>query len=284
MNYRKLKVYTEREDLRVGPFHVKQPLPSGSLGAVSPFLLLHHSGPSVHAPGALKARLSPHPHRGFEPVTFVFNGSLHHKDSTGSEGFMSAGDVQWMTSGSGIIHSEGPSAQFAKEGGIMEIIQLWVNLPRDYKMTQPRYQDIKKENIPTWNENGFRLNLVAGTYNEHAGPAQTFSPITAMTTSFFNDAETTMDLPSGYNILVYVLDGSLQSAGERMEPFQLAVYENGTAPVQLKALSNGRALILAGEPIHEPVVSYGPFVMNYPGEIKQAILDYETGKMGVLES
>ena len=130
--------------MSVGPFQVKQPLPSPVLNQVSPFILLHHAGPSKHAPGEINARLSPHPHRGFEPVTFLFSGKIHHRDSTGSEGFLESGDVQWMTAGSGIIHSEGPSASFAKEGGEMELIQLWVNLPREKKMTKPKYQDLKK--------------------------------------------------------------------------------------------------------------------------------------------
>ena len=130
--------------MNVGPFKIKQPLPNDELQQVSPFILLHHGGPQTHAPGEIKARLSPHPHRGFEPVTFLFSGKIHHKDSTGAEGFLQTGDVQWMTAGSGIVHSEGPSVDFAKEGGDMEIIQLWVNLPRDHKMTQPKYQDIKK--------------------------------------------------------------------------------------------------------------------------------------------
>jgi redox-sensitive bicupin YhaK (pirin superfamily) len=284
MSYRNVKKYTSLQHFNVGPFKVKQPLPNDELSQVSPFILLHHGGPDHHAPGAIKARLSPHPHRGFEPVTFLFNGKIHHKDSTGSEGLLQTGDVQWMTAGSGIIHSEGPSAEFAKEGGEMEIIQLWVNLPRDQKMTKPKYQDIKKETIPVVEDNGFTLNVVAGDYKNVKGPASTFSPITAMMVYFKKDATTTIEVPSSYNAMVYVLDGSVESNGTVLERFNLGVAGPEGDSIELKAKTDGKLLFLAGEPINEPVVSYGPFVMNYPGEIKQAILDYETGKMGVLES
>lgn len=284
MKYRSLTKHTSVVHMNVGPFTVKQPLPSEQLEGLSPFILLHHGGPQTHKPGAIKARLSPHPHRGFEPVTFVFSGKLHHKDSTGSEGFLKTGDVQWMTAGSGIIHSEGPSAEFAKEGGEMEIIQLWVNLPREHKMTAPKYQDIKKEAIPVIHQNGFALSLVAGEYAGKKGPASTFSPILAMAINFSEGGEAEIAVPSSYNALVYVLDGSLEDGITKLDAFNLGVFEKDGSTIHLKAAGAGKALLLAGEPINEPVVSYGPFVMNYPGEIKQAILDYETGKMGVLEN
>jgi len=284
MKLRSAIKHTSLQHMNVGPFQVKQPLPSDELQQVSPFILLHHGGPQTHTPGVLKARLSPHPHRGFEPVTFLFSGKIHHKDSTGSEGFLQTGDVQWMTAGSGIIHSEGPSAEFAKEGGEMEIIQLWVNLPRDHKMTPPKYQDIKGETIPSIERDGFQLKLVAGEYDGYNGPAQTFTPILAMMVYFSDEGSAVINLPENFNALVYVLDGELETDGKAIAAHQMAVYRRDGSAVQLNAKAGGKALFLAGEPIAEPMVSYGPFVMNYPGEIKQAILDYETGKMGVLES
>lgn len=284
MKQRTVKKYTSLQHMKVGPFEVKQPLPNEELQQVSPFLLLHHGGPQTHAPGSMTARLSPHPHRGFEPVTFLFSGKIHHKDSTGSEGFLQTGDVQWMTAGSGIIHSEGPSAAFAKEGGDMEIIQLWVNLPREHKMTPPKYQDIKKENIPSIEENGFRLSVVAGESKGVKGPASTFTPILVLMLHFNDEGETEIEIPASYNSLVYVLDGELEVDGTLLGKYNLGVFEKDGEGVRLKAKQKGKALLLAGEPINEPVASYGPFVMNYPGEIKQAIMDYELGKMGVLES
>lgn len=284
MKFRGAKKHTSLQYMNVGPFQVKQPLPSDELQQVSPFILLHHGGPQTHAPGAIKARLSPHPHRGFEPVTFLFSGKIHHKDSTGAEGFLQAGDVQWMTAGSGIIHSEGPSEEFAKEGGEMEIIQLWVNLPREYKLTPPKYQDIKSENIPVIEQDGFRLKLVAGNYGNHEGPAQTFTPILAFMIELPSNGSTVIDIPVHFNALLYVLDGEIETSEALIANNQMAVFNHDGEGIELKANQKGKALLLAGEPITEPMASYGPFVMNYPGEIKQAILDYETGKMGVLES
>src|SRR5688572_320541 len=130
-----IKQHTEAHPIKVGPFNVKQPLPNTVMDQFSPFLLLHHAIPTTYAPGALSARLSPHPHIGFEPVTFLFSGKLHHKDSAGGEGFLDAGDAQWMTAGKGIVHSEGPAAEFVETGGEMELIQLWINLPRAHKLT-----------------------------------------------------------------------------------------------------------------------------------------------------
>jgi redox-sensitive bicupin YhaK (pirin superfamily) len=284
MSHRNVTIYTELQHFNVGPFKVKQPLPNATLNGVSPFILLHHAGPSHHAPGEIKARLSPHPHRGFEPVTFLFSGKIHHKDSTGSEGLLESGDVQWMTAGSGIIHSEGPSASFAKEGGDMELIQLWVNLPREHKLTAPKYQDIKKQAIPSFRENGFDIKLVAGEYKGRKGPASTFTPILAMMMQFEKGAGIVLNIPPTYNAMAYVLEGSVESNGKAVHELNMAVFDNSSEEIGLTATSAGKLLFLAGEPIDEPVVSYGPFVMNYPGEIKQAILDYESGKMGVLES
>ena len=286
MKYRSITKQTYANEFQMGPMKVKQPLPIAELEQVSPFILLHHAGPDTHPAGKGKARLNPHPHRGFEPVTFLFNGKMHHKDSLGNEGFLEAGDVQWMTAGSGIIHSEGPSAAFAKEGGTLELIQLWVNLPREYKMTPPKYQDIKKDTIPviTEDEGKVEIQLVAGDYKNKKGPAATFTPILAAMVHFKKGAETFFDVPQSHNALLYVLDGTIESGGQEVNALHMAVFDNSSEAISFKAKADGKLLLLAGEPIQEPLSSYGPFVMNYPGEIKQAILDYEQGKMGVLES
>jgi len=286
MNYRSVIKQTFAEEFQMGPLRVKQPLPVKELEQVSPFILLHHAGPDVHIAGKGRTRLNPHPHRGFEPVTFLFNGRLHHKDSLGNEGFLESGDVQWMTAGSGIIHSEGPSAGFAKEGGTMELIQLWVNLPRKDKMTTPRYQDIKKEAIPIVTEDAGKITMriVAGDYKDVKGPATTFTPILAATVDFGEDAYAAIQIPSSYNALLYVLEGTIESSGKEVKALHMAVFDKGGDAIELRTKTSGKLLVLAGEPIQEPMSSYGPFVMNYPGEIKQAVLDYEQGKMGVLES
>lgn len=284
MKNRTVQIYTDLQHFNVGPFKVKQPLPNSTLNGVDPFLLLHHAGPTQHAPGEIKARLGAHPHRGFEPVTFLFGGKIHHKDSTGSEGFLETGDVQWMTSGSGIIHSEGPSADFAKEGGTMELIQLWVNLPAQHKMTPPKYQDVKAASMPVVKENGFEFRVVAGEYKNAKGPASTFTAINAIMLWFDAGAETILELPPTHNALLYILEGTVNINEQPAVSNNIAVFEGDEKTVAIKAATKGRALLLTGEPINEPVASYGPFVMNYQGEIKQAMLDYQAGKMGVLEA
>jgi len=286
MKIKKVIKETYGQQFKMGPLKVRQPLPVAGLDQVSPFILLHHAGPTMHQPNDTEERLSPHPHRGFEPVTFLFSGKLHHKDSAGNEGFLKSGDVQWMTAGSGIIHSEGPSQAFSKEGGTFELIQLWVNLPREHKMTAPKYQDIKRESIPVLQKDSgkIELRLVAGEYENEKGPASTFTKILALMIYFEENAATTFSIPGGLNSLLYVLDGEVESAGTKVSKHNLAQFDTEGDAIEFKTFSKGHALLLAGEPINEPVVSYGPFVMNYPGEIKQAILDYETGKMGVLES
>ncbi|MDB5196415.1 MAG: pirin family protein, partial [Flaviaesturariibacter sp.] len=193
------------------------------------------------------------------------------------------GDVQWMTSGSGIIHSEGPSEAFAQEGGEMELIQLWVNLPRDHKLTAPKYQDIKGATMPVIEEGGFSWKVVAGEYGGTKGPATTFSPLLALMGSFKAGAEITISLADSYNVLVYILEGTIEAGNEIFDRLNLAVFKKDGEGIHLKAKSDGRLLFLAGEPLQEPMVSYGPFVMNYPGELKQAVMDYEMGKMGALE-
>jgi quercetin 2,3-dioxygenase len=284
MELNTIKAHTEVHRMNVGPFKVKQPLPNTVLDQYSPFLLLHHAGPDQYAPGEIKSRLSPHPHRGFEPVTFLISGSLHHKDSTGAEGFLNGGDVQWMTSGSGIIHSEGPTAEFAEKGGEMELIQLWVNLPRDHKMTTPKYQDIKKASMPMLHEEGFSFTLVAGDFKDQKGPASTFTPMVVMMVSFEKGAKTIIPLDENFHTMLYVLDGEIEANGVKLETYHLGLAENDGDAIELLAASAGKLLFLSGEPINEPLAAYGPFVMNYQGEIRQAVLDFESGKMGVLES
>lgn len=284
MKLRTIKQITYAQEFPMGSFRVKQPLPTHELEQVSPFILLHHAGPHTYQPGAYKARISPHPHRGFEPVTFLFSGKAHHRDSLGNEGFLESGDVQWMTAGSGIIHSEGPSEAFSKEGGVLEMIQLWINLPRAHKMTAPKYQDIPSARIPEISEEGLRIRLVAGQYKDVKGPADTFTPITAMMIHAEAGATFSMPLPAAHHALVYVLDGQLDVQGTEIDALHMGIWNEDGDAISFSVKSKAKLLLLAGEPINEPMSSYGPFVMNYPGEIRQAILDYETGKMGTLDA
>ncbi|MFI5221931.1 MAG: pirin family protein [Bacteroidia bacterium] len=270
-------------EFQMGNMRVKQPLPSHELEQVSPFILLHHAGPDTYKPGEYKSRLRPHPHRGFEPVTFIFSGKMHHRDSLGNEGFLQTGDVQWMTAGSGVIHSEGPSEKFSEEGGTIEIIQLWINLPREHKMTTPKYQDIPSSKIPLIENDKVRMKLVSGNYNGMKGPAGTFTEILSMMIEFDEGTEVSIEVPESFNSLVYLLEGKLRTKNEEIPKRNMIIYNKDGNSIQLKTVEAGKILFLAGEPILEPMVNYGPFVMNYQGEIKQAMLDYEQGKMGSLD-
>lgn len=270
---------------KMGSMTVKQPLPARGMNKVGPFILLHHAGPKEIKPGTRKFRIDPHPHRGFQPVTFIFQGEVEHYDSKGNHGLLKAGEVQWMNAGSGIVHSEGPPLSFFEKGGTSEIIQLWINLPKAKKMSEPSYQDIKKDSIPVLEENDGKVqfNIVAGTYKSVKGPAITATELTAMTAYFKAGAETTLSFPSSFVASVYLLDGELIVNNDRsVEKEHLVVFDNAGDSFTIKATEDSKLLILAGEPINEPMISHGPFVMNSIEEINEAIDDYEAGKMGVL--
>lgn len=282
----KIEYITYAHEHQMGPMRVKQPLPARGLPHLNPFLLLHHAGPTAVNPESPMQRLSPHPHRGFEPVTFVFQGEVFHRDSMGNEGKLTAGDVQWMTAGRGVIHSEGPSPEFLSKGGVMEIIQLWINLPAARKMIVPRYQDIPSQRIPTLNYNGGEvlLDLVAGEYAGKTGPAETNSPLLVMKARMKAGATHEFEIPTGYIAAVYMLKGRIAVEEEtQVEALNLVVLKPNTGLLEIRAEEDSLLLFLSAEPIHEPVVSYGPFVMNTKEEIQTAIIDYETGKMGDLD-
>jgi len=270
------------ENLKVGAIDVKQPLPTMRVDQIDPFLLLHHFGPIESKPGVDPMDLGPHPHRGFEPVTFLYSGGIRHKDSRGNEGILSGGDVQWMTAGRGIIHSEKASKTFLENGGTLEGIQLWVNLPQKYKMVQPRYQDIKAAEMPVFEEEKVNLTLVAGEFRGKKGPAQTYSPILAINADLQAGGETFIEIPPYYNALAYILHGNIKlSSGFEYKDETLLHFNNNGDGFYIKASTDSKILILAGEPINEPVASWGPYVMNTQTEIMEAMRDYQMGKMGV---
>lgn len=271
---------------KVGPFNIKQPLPYGKVEYFDPFILLHHGGPDTYKPGQASARLMPHPHRGFEPVTFLFEGELFHKDSLGSEGYLNKGDVQWMTGGSGIIHSEGPTENFSKNGGTMELIQLWVNLPKKDKMTPPRYQQVNKADMPHFFSAGkaIEVQLVSGEYGGKKAAIKTFSPIVSMMGTFNGKDEMTFSFKDSDNTLLYLLNGEAIINGQPVKGNQCVFFQNAGDEVKLEVNSSGKFLLLSGEKLNEPMMSYGPFVMNTEQELIEAVNDYNTGKMGHLDS
>lgn len=272
------------ERMNMGATIVKQALPTAEVQQISPFLLLHHFGPTFAPIGGDPLDVGPHPHRGFEPVTFLYSGGIRHKDSRGNEGILSGGDVQWMTAGMGIIHSEKASPTFLEQGGVMEGIQLWINLPAQDKMMQPAYQDIKSEHIPAWQSADGKTSyrLVAGSYQGMSGPASTRTPILALQVELQPGAELSIDIPEGFQSMLYWLNGEVaDEEGVVYGDETLLHFSLDGHLIALKGLQPSRGLLLAGAPIHEPLAQWGPFVMNTQTEIMAAMRDYQMGKMGV---
>jgi quercetin 2,3-dioxygenase len=281
VNYRSVSNILESSIIDMGSFQVKQPLPTQKVPQISPFLLLHHFGPINVEPGFDPIDLGPHPHRGFEPVTFLYQGGIRHKDSLGNEGILEAGDIQWMTSGRGIIHSERASDFFMENGGTIEGIQLWVNLPAQNKMTQPKYQEIRKNDIPILAENKVTHRLVSGNWNGQKGIVDTFSPMIIIQTSILSGGKTNIPIPENFNACIYILSGKIilndnfdYSAGK------MIYFTNNGDGICIEGLTDTEILVLCGEPIEEPLAQYGPFVMNSQTEIMEAMRDYQMGKMG----
>ncbi|MGB3851778.1 MAG: pirin family protein [Tunicatimonas sp.] len=263
-------------------FTIRRPLPNQGLKQLSPFLLLDHAGPTEVPPSDYQRGVDEHPHRGFETVTIVYSGAIEHRDSAGHAGSIGPGGVQWMTAGAGVVHEEKHGREFSQQGGTLEMIQLWVNLPKAHKMTRPRYQEISAEQIPEVNISDSTVRVIAGNYQDETGPAQTFTPLTMLDLRLAANARLELPITDGYNTAVYVLRGSVRANGTAVGEAELAVVEGAGQAIHLEADAESVVLLLSGEPINEPVASYGPFVMNNSQELVQAMQDYEQGKMGTL--
>ena len=249
---------------------------------VSPFLLLDHAGPMDFEPATRPRGVGEHPHRGFETVTIVLDGEVEHADSTGAGGVIGPGDVQWMTAGAGILHEEFHSRRFTRTGGRLEMVQLWVNLPSRYKMTAPGYQHLGVSDIPeiALPDAAGRLRVIAGKYAGQPGPARTFSPMQVWDLRLERDGEVRLDLPHGWNSMLVVLHGTVQVNGSEIaRGGQLVMLSAEHEGVIVESNNEATVLVLSGEPIDEPIVGQGPFVMNTPDEIRQAIRDYREGRL-----
>jgi hypothetical protein len=262
----------------------RRPVPNPRLPQLDPFLFLNHHGPQTYPPNNRGLPFGPHPHRGFETVTFILEGSLAHSDTGGHESVIDAGGVQWMTAGSGLIHAELSPATFKRDGGAMEILQLWLNLPARLKMTPPHYQGLQRGDIPVLGlGSGAVLNLIAGTHDNETGRAT--GPIASLTDTFMSTlelapgAEVTLPAPRGRTIFLYVVRGEVAIDGAPAPQWHLAELGDGDT---VRLASGEGALLLFGhsEPLREPVVAHGPFVMNRREEINQAIRDYQAGLFG----
>jgi redox-sensitive bicupin YhaK (pirin superfamily) len=254
---------------------------------VSPFLLLDYAGPANFTPTDKPRGVGVHPHRGFETVTIVYQGEVEHRDSTGKGGVIGPGDVQWMTAASGILHEEFHSKAFTKKGGTLEMVQLWVNLPKKDKDAAPGYQTLLDRDIPAvaLPDNAGTLRVIAGDYQGNRGPASTFTPIDLWDVQLRSGGTTSLTLPEGRTVAVVVLKGAVQVNGDAIaREAQFVLLDRTGGEVTLEANGDASVLILSGEPINEPVVMQGPFVMNTVGEIKQAMLDFQRGRYGTIET
>ena len=250
---------------------------------ISPFLLLDHAGPADFTPTEQRRGVGQHPHRGFETVTIVYDGEVEHRDSTGAGGTIGPGDVQWMTAAKGILHEEFHSEAFARSGGALEMVQLWVNLPAKDKMAEAGYQTIVDADIPVLplaNDAG-QLRLIAGEFAGASGPARTFTPIDVWDLRLNPGKPVTLDLHAGRNTALVILRGTLLINGQEIaRQGQLALFERDGRQVTLESHDDAKVLLLSGEPIDEPIVGHGPFVMNTEQEIHQAFADFQSGKFG----
>ena len=253
------------------------------LRTLSPFLLLDYGGPHDFAPAAERRGVGAHPHKGFETVTIVYQGEVEHRDSTGASGRIGPGDVQWMTAGSGIVHEEMHSAAFTRDGGGFEMVQLWVNLPAGDKKAAAGYQTLRAADIPVVGLAGGRVRVIAGEYGEVEGAARTFTPVDVWDIELEAGAEAELPVPDGFTTALVVLRGAVEVAGEAVGEAEVAVFERQGEGVAVKATADATFLLLAGQPIDEPVAAYGPFVMNSQQEIGEALAEYHGGRMGRLD-
>jgi quercetin 2,3-dioxygenase len=257
-----------------------------NLGTVlSPFLLLDYAGPVEFPPTAERRGVGEHPHRGFETVTIVYAGEVEHRDSSGGGGTIGPGDVQWMTAGAGLVHEEFHGRGFARGGGLFEMVQLWVNLPARDKTAPPRYQSIASGDIPTvpLDDGRGSLRVIAGQASGVTGPARTFTPIDVWDLRLTSGGRAEFAVPDGHTTALVVLRGAVRVNGsEAVEAAEVGLFDRAGSSLAVECTKDAAALLLSGAPIDEPIVGHGPFVMNTPEEIRQAVRDYQDGRMGHL--
>ncbi len=261
---------------------ILQPLPHQEFRFANPLVVLHHMRPETITPGQ-KLRIHPHPHRGFSPVTFMLQGEGFHRDSAGHSGTIKAGEVQWMFAGKGILHSEGPSDDLLKNGGIQELIQLWVNVPAADKWDEPFYQMARKEEQPqVLVQEGVDLRLASGSYDGLTGPLKSFTPFISVAGTIGKCRQVQFTANPGYWTLIYVAGGSISINQESVGKYHLVVFEKANDEILITAEEDSRILFLSAEPLDEPVAAKDNFVMNTTEEVNQAIEDYKNGWFGEL--
>jgi len=267
----------------IGDLVTRRPLPGPRLPQIDPFLFLNHHGPQVYPPGNAGLPFGPHPHRGFETVTFILAGSLAHYDSGGHASVINAGGVQWMTAGSGLVHAEVSPDAFKAAGGQLEILQLWVNLPARLKMTEPRYVGLQRDDLPVVAREGARLQLIAGAFDGASGPVETLADVFMSVLELAPGGRLRVESLAGRNVFLYVARGDVEACGRAAPQFRLVEFDEAGDAIELS--STGGATLLFGHaaPLREPLVAHGPFVMNTQEEIRAAFMDYRMGKFAGLK-
>ena len=250
---------------------------------ISPFVMLDYASPKEFSSSKQRRGVGEHPHRGIETVTFAYQGEVEHRDSSGGGGVIKPGDVQWMTAGSGLVHDEFHSIEFSKKGGVFEMVQLWINLPKKNKMTKPKYQEISNKDIPNilLGENT-KLRVIAGTYKGQKGPSSTFTEINLYDIISKENKKISLKFKNGTNTVILIMSGELEIENQTFKDKNILIFEQEGNEVAFKVANNFKGLILNGDPIDEPIVAHGPFVMNTKEEIYTAFTDYQNGKMGSL--
>jgi redox-sensitive bicupin YhaK (pirin superfamily) len=280
---RSVKRHITAKKVNMGGHLLDQPLPHQFIESIDPFLLIHHWAevlPVDRRPQELG--VPPHPHRGFSPVTFIFEGDVQHRDSLGNNSIVKSGGTQWINAGRGITHSERPSKELAEKGGMQELIQFWINTPSSLKMSAPEYVALQKNETPTYIEDHYSIAVIAGEQYGIKGPIQGQIPMLLLRGEVSGEAEIEHEIPKSYNALIYVLNGSFHMDGRIVDDRQMVWLENNGDGFKFKCHEEGRYILLAGAPINEKVTQYGPFVMNTQTQIMQALRDAQMGKMGIL--
>ena len=260
----------------IGELHTWRPLPNDAIQQIDPFLFLNHHGPQVYPPGNGGLPFGPHPHRGFETVTFIVEGSLTHRDTAGHESVIERGGVQWMTAGRGLEHEEVSPKEFLDHGGPLEILQLWINLPSRLKMTEPGYTGLQEDAIPSFTTGGggVMINLISGEWDGHRGPIESLTDVHMMTVALAAGGSVVLPAPRDRSVFFYIVRGKLTIG----DAFHLIEWNDDGDEINGEAVSDSLILFGHATPLREPVVAYGPFVMNTREEIDQAIRDYQAGK------
>jgi redox-sensitive bicupin YhaK (pirin superfamily) len=288
MKLRNIQSKSKSNFVNMGPIRLRQPLPSFQINDADPFILLHHYGPYEISPDSNPFDLGPHPHRGFEPITFLIQGEQLHRDSLGNHSVVKGGDVQWTTAGKGIVHAEGPTKDFVAKGGKLEGIQLWLNLPSTHKMMDPAYQHVKGEEMPVVKSEDGKISfkLVAGDYSDTTGKITTQTPITLLWGNADAGGSENVEIAKNHAVLIYLIKGALTINGEEAlneEGVRMLTFGSEGDELSIVADAESEFLVLSGKPLKEKVATHGPFVMNTQEEIQQAMLDYQNGLMGTID-